>query len=234
MLRDAGIPGIKYLDGGSRTAGQGSSNYVVFPGNERLLKILERNGESVAPKFEYPQSQALELAQQRAALPVSEGGLGLPTNNTAMDRANVMFPNETYHGTNNANFSKFDPSLSSQHNQYMAGTFTADNPALASNFGDFVMPLRQSNGIGIIDRRAARQSGDVIPELDTIHDKNAGIWVTNNPNNIRSRFAAFDPWRRNAAIAATMGVAAPDLLANPLDDKNNRLIEILKRNGQKP
>jgi len=34
-----------------------------------------------------------------------------------------------------------------------------------------------------------------------------------NPENIRSRFAAFDPFRRNAAIAAAMGAAAPDLMA---------------------
>ena len=39
-----GIPGIRYLDGGSRGAGGGTSNFVVFPGNEGLLKILERNG----------------------------------------------------------------------------------------------------------------------------------------------------------------------------------------------
>jgi hypothetical protein len=45
MLRDAGIPGIRYLDGGSRGAGQGSSNFVVFPGQESLLNILERNGQ---------------------------------------------------------------------------------------------------------------------------------------------------------------------------------------------
>jgi len=43
-LRQSGIPGIRYLDGGSRSAGAGSSNFVVFPGNEGLLKILERNG----------------------------------------------------------------------------------------------------------------------------------------------------------------------------------------------
>jgi hypothetical protein len=43
-LRNAGVPGIRYLDGGSRGAGGGTSNYVVFPGNESLLKILERNG----------------------------------------------------------------------------------------------------------------------------------------------------------------------------------------------
>jgi len=42
ILRQAGIPGIRYLDGGSRTGGQGTSNFVVFPGNEGLLKILER------------------------------------------------------------------------------------------------------------------------------------------------------------------------------------------------
>ena len=42
-----GIPGIRYLDGGSRGAGQGSSNFVVFPGNEGLLSILERNGQAL-------------------------------------------------------------------------------------------------------------------------------------------------------------------------------------------
>ena len=42
-----GIPGIRYLDGGSRGAGQGSSNFVVFPGNEGLLSILERNGQQI-------------------------------------------------------------------------------------------------------------------------------------------------------------------------------------------
>lgn len=43
-LREAGIPGIRYLDGGSRGTGAGTSNFVIFPGNEGLLSILERNG----------------------------------------------------------------------------------------------------------------------------------------------------------------------------------------------
>jgi hypothetical protein len=46
-MRAAGIPGIRYLDGGSRGAGAGSSNFVVFPGNEGLLNILERNGQPI-------------------------------------------------------------------------------------------------------------------------------------------------------------------------------------------
>ena len=47
FLKKQGIPGIRYLDGGSRTAGAGSSNFVVFPGNENRLKILERNGKPI-------------------------------------------------------------------------------------------------------------------------------------------------------------------------------------------
>lgn len=47
QLFNAGIPGIRYLDGGSRGTGAGTSNYVVFPGNEDILKILERNGKGL-------------------------------------------------------------------------------------------------------------------------------------------------------------------------------------------
>lgn len=43
-LKKLGIPGVRYLDGSSRTVGEGTSNYVVFPGNETFLQILERNG----------------------------------------------------------------------------------------------------------------------------------------------------------------------------------------------
>ena len=43
-LRAQGIPGIRYLDGGSRADGLGTSNFVVFPGEESALTILERNG----------------------------------------------------------------------------------------------------------------------------------------------------------------------------------------------
>lgn len=41
-LRGYGIPGVKYLDRQSRQAGEGSRNFVVFPGEEDALTILER------------------------------------------------------------------------------------------------------------------------------------------------------------------------------------------------
>ena len=39
-LRELGIPGIRYLDQGSRGAGTGTRNFVVFPGEEEALKML--------------------------------------------------------------------------------------------------------------------------------------------------------------------------------------------------
>jgi len=41
-LREAGIPGIRYLDQGSRGTGSGTSNYVVFdPG---IIDIVKKYG----------------------------------------------------------------------------------------------------------------------------------------------------------------------------------------------
>jgi hypothetical protein len=41
-LREAGIPGIKYLDAGSRGAGDGTRNYVVF--DDKLISIVRKYG----------------------------------------------------------------------------------------------------------------------------------------------------------------------------------------------
>jgi hypothetical protein len=44
MLKNAGIPGIRYLDAGSRGKdGTGTRNFVVFPGEEKKVKILKRD-----------------------------------------------------------------------------------------------------------------------------------------------------------------------------------------------
>jgi hypothetical protein len=50
-LLAAGIPGIRYLDGSSRSEGIGTYNYVVF--DENLIRITEENGNRI------PASQAL-------------------------------------------------------------------------------------------------------------------------------------------------------------------------------
>lgn len=45
-LASQGIPGIKYLDAGSRNAGDGSRNYVVF--DEKLINIVKKYGLAAA------------------------------------------------------------------------------------------------------------------------------------------------------------------------------------------
>ena len=43
FLRSKGVPGIKYLDEKSRAAGEGTRNFVIFPGEEKSMTILEHN-----------------------------------------------------------------------------------------------------------------------------------------------------------------------------------------------
>jgi hypothetical protein len=41
-LKSKGIPGIKYLDGGSRAAGEGSRNYVIW--DDSMIEVLKKYG----------------------------------------------------------------------------------------------------------------------------------------------------------------------------------------------
>lgn len=43
-LKAVGVPGIRYFDGGSRRFGEGTRNYVMFPGTEDSIRILRKYG----------------------------------------------------------------------------------------------------------------------------------------------------------------------------------------------
>ena len=61
-LRNAGIPGIKYLDAGSRGAGDGTRNYVVF--DDKLISIVKKYGIAGASAMVgYNVLQGLDKAQ---------------------------------------------------------------------------------------------------------------------------------------------------------------------------
>jgi hypothetical protein len=60
----------------------------------------------------YPRHQQFEEARRNAALPVDQGGLGLPPDNTAADRARAMgYTQPVYHGTF-ADIEEFDSDMS--------------------------------------------------------------------------------------------------------------------------
>ena len=70
LMSSYGIPGIKYADAGSRgQGGTGTRNFVVFPGEEKKVKILERNGEKLTAASALPSERlAVALKQYDPAM----------------------------------------------------------------------------------------------------------------------------------------------------------------------
>jgi hypothetical protein len=78
--------------------------------------------------------------------------------------------------------------------------------------------------------QAIRENKDAVILKNTF-DPGAGpsklidVGVVFEPDQIRSRFAAFDPLRKTAATAAAAGLVAPDLLANEVNYQANPMYE---------
>jgi hypothetical protein len=66
MLQE-GVPGIKYFDAGSRGAGQGTRNYVIFPGAEDKIRILRKYG-LLGPLLAAPAAAAPQQDRQPSFL----------------------------------------------------------------------------------------------------------------------------------------------------------------------
>jgi|GEM_PF-1704559 len=64
-LREAGIPGIKYLDRGSRAAGDGSRNYVVF--DDKIIDIAKKYGIGLPAAAALYQTMNPDSGQAQAA-----------------------------------------------------------------------------------------------------------------------------------------------------------------------
>ena len=259
-LAKHGITGIRYLDAASRDAGKGTSNFVVF--DPKHMNILERNGVGGAmmqrPKTEFEILH--DTAQRNAALPVEQGGLGLPANNTYIDRANApgMYPTDVYHFTN-SRFSEFDPkSIGSATDEGWLGSgfYTTTDKKLGDNWNKQVsMPLRvaDQNNLEVPytnlgqDKRsnvssALGEMGNMTPiEVNDALDRLGKTGITMDyspsgylhkeimsvaPNQLRSRYAAFDPMRRHEAdILAGVGVGGmldPQAIAEALRQQDRK------------
>lgn len=89
-------------------------------------------------------------------------------------------------------------------NSKLSKEFDARTNELAAISKQKITDLFKSQGVGTVG---------LTNDAGAFGRKTITEMVLNPAENVRSRFAAFDPWRKTAAIAATMGVAAPDLLA---------------------
>jgi len=231
---------------------------------------------SSMPSMQSPQQAALDLAQQRAALPIEQGGLGLPANNTAADRAKAMGGKYMVHFSRTGGdyttldsgqyaIAPFDavgthvgtPQAAMERFQNTVG-YKVNNPNYANDelrsatypvtiLGD--RPLMNQNGMpwgeddlnAFLRKEGGHNWSDVnggkmtyqdmnaalrkklfeeqgytsIPYFNEVEGKGSISYIV-PPENIRSRFAAFDPFRKDVATATAMGVALPDLLAQPV------------------
>ena len=133
-LAKHGITGIRYPDNPSIGTKEGTSNFVVF--DPKHMNILERNGVGGAmmqrPKTEFEILH--DTAQRNAALPKEQGGLGLPSGNSYMDRAGAMGAVDYLHGTQ-----RLDRLLSGKNLDPKRATsgpmpFGTDTPPVASSY----------------------------------------------------------------------------------------------------
>jgi|LauGreSuBDMM15SN_2_FD.fasta_scaffold22393_1 hypothetical protein len=203
-----------------------------------------------------PQAEALRLAQQRAALPVKKGGLGLAADNTASQRAAAMgfdTSKPVFHGSAQP-LDRFDNAMLGSNTgaddaligHHFAGdrsdadlyatmaaeklqkAQTGDGYGATGNIGEYL--IRSKNPLVVDDfdsplldkieafNYAKQNKNDsIIFPYGTSVDS-AYTQVVFDPENIRLKNAAFDPFRKTAATAAALGAVAPDLMAQQQPD----------------
>ena len=192
--------------------------------------------------------QAHLTAQRNAALPVSQGGLGLPPDNTAMDRARAMgfdVDNPVYHGTG-ADIDAFDLSRSgsaSGAEQYGIGVYTTTNPTLASGYANStvqnanVLPLftRMSNPISdqTVKKLTKAQIKKIIeqsPDLDE-HLWNFGDVGYEGKNSVLNKAVNQTYDYQRETMLDSLHLIANDFFSNDPVAFNNAAAKVLKKDG---
>lgn len=106
--------------------------------------ISPKMQKRISPSASYPQKEALDTAQRNAALPIEQGGLGLPKDNTPEMRAEAMgYKTPVYHGTNE-DINIFN--VEGKGKTSGAGAFFTTNPTAAETYvsasgGGNILPL---------------------------------------------------------------------------------------------
>jgi hypothetical protein len=128
---------LRIVDGHHRVAAAKKLGIQSLPVELQAINAKGSTLNKLAQEATYPQQAALDLAQQRAALPVEQGGLGLPVTNTAADRAKAMgFDTDLLHGTAK-DFPAFDLSKAGTNTRQAGdelGIFSTSKPFLADDY----------------------------------------------------------------------------------------------------
>lgn len=266
--------------------GDGRHRYAVLRdmGLDELPIVMDKESIKNAKKFGYltdssknptaPRQEALDTAQKNATLPIEEGGLGLPKDNTPEMRAEAMGFIDAYHGTTQGarkeqlRDAEGWSDVWATDNPRVANTYATGRPQFGRPEGQAVMPLsvrlenpmvidapygsswRQIDTALPNDPEVLPYSTDMLSEIakkqgyDSLLVKNVfdvgggriprsekgqdaltgTTYAIFNPAQVRSRFAAFDPMRKNDKDLLA-GVLPLGLLAD--EEQRKRLYELM-------
>jgi hypothetical protein len=138
-------------------AGRMAENYMVRQG--MMPSIVPQGADNTITSAE-----RMAIAQRNAALPVSEGGLGLPASNTAAQRAEAMGYNlPVYHGTN-ADINALN--VQGKGKTSGAGAFLTTNPTAAETYvsssgGGNILPLLLKKDDFLVANARGRNWADI-------------------------------------------------------------------------
>ena len=177
--------------------------------------------KAIALFFKQTPTQRDATAQMRAALPVEQGGLGLPPDNEFYDRANVMFPRTVYRGVSDP--SVFDEPVELTKDQMLrrafnryrdypragnsyredSSVFTAPSELVARTYGPTTKFRLNDEGFGYIDFEGRNYSG-----LDFDHTK-----LSDTPSEIAQEIDRGDSVLEDYAADIPIIDAAGDQIA---------------------
>jgi hypothetical protein len=112
-------------------------------------------------------SKAHEIAQRNASLPIEQGGLGLPPNNTAMDRARAMgfdVNKLLYHGRATNDILNNEIPSSNRGNS-LGEIYLTDNPSVASSYAITTTPKNNKTNYKKALKQIENYSPNVSPLL---------------------------------------------------------------------
>lgn len=193
----------------------------ILPFIPALAGVLGKNSDSIANVLKKTKYELAHETAQKNAVEM----LGLPPNNTAMDRARAMgFDTPAYHGTD-ADIKEFNKSFDKLDRGFWFGSEDVANRFASADErivdgGNIISSLiKQKNPYiyNATDPNRPAKLKDIFEQLDKT--KNDGVkfvggkstaFTVNEPNQIRSRFAAFDPAR--AHEADLLGAATPEMM----------------------
>ncbi len=261
LLRESGVPGLRYLDGMSRDGGKGTYNIVMF--DEKGIKLLERNGSPIE-----------DFAARRAgkAKPYREA-MGLPMDEASrMQRAQEMgFDTPAVHWSRHGvDVNELDSGKFAIAPFDAVGTHVGTPEAAMKRFEGWASPERGAGvtypvvikskkpyldpsgkpwneqqltehlrEIGGYDSARASYKElnsklrdkifaeyDSIPYINDVEDAGSISYIA-PPQNIRSRFAAFDPSKKDSANLlaglAALGVGTAAVKSQQEKERRNGL-----------